>query len=128
MIDWYNDLFLGKCRQMFYWNPSYGWKVCLGLLGSLSFTPSYRPSFCPSFLHPSVLSSVFSEVYVFLEFTHYLFVIFGMRLGLPLVVVVEFLQKNLVWAKMTKKLSKIALKWYFSTIFKNFGIHFCLKH
>ena len=36
---------------------------------------------------------------------------------------VEFLQKNLVWAKMTKKWSKIAQEWDFLTIFKNFVIN-----
>ena len=46
-----------------------------------------------------------------------------MGLGLPVELFVEFLQKNLVWAKMTKKWSKIAQEWDFSTIFKNFVIN-----
>ena len=45
-----------------------------------------------------------------------------MGLGLPVELFVEFLQKNLVLAKMTKKWSKIVPKWDFSTIFKNFVI------
>ena len=60
MIDWYNDLFLRKCRKMFYWTPSHGWKVCLGLLGSVC--PPVRLS-----IHPSIhLSSVL--LFAFLSF------------------------------------------------------------
>ena len=51
-----------------------------------------------------------------------------MGLGLPVELFVEFLQENLVWAKMTKKWSKMAPKWDFSAIFKNLVINFCLKH
>ena len=40
---------------------------------------------------------------------------------------VQFLQKNPVCAKMTKKWSKMAQKCDFSTILKNFVINFCLK-
>ena len=46
----------------------------------------------------------------------------------PVELFVEFLQKNLVWAKMTKKWSKMTQKCDFSTIFKNFVVDFCLKH
>ena len=51
-----------------------------------------------------------------------------MGLGLPVELFEEVLQKNLVWAKITKKWSKMAQKGDFSTIFKNFVINFCLKH
>ena len=36
--------------------------------------------------------------------------------------------ENLVWAKMSKNWSKMAPKWDFSTISKNFVFNFCLKH
>ena len=46
-----------------------------------------------------------------------------MGLGLPVELFVEFLQKNLVWAKMTKKWLKMAQKWDFS-IFKILSLIF----
>ena len=51
-----------------------------------------------------------------------------MGLGRPVELFVEFLQKNPVWTKMTKKWSKMAQKCDFSTIFKNCVVNFCLKH
>ena len=51
-----------------------------------------------------------------------------MVLGLPVELFVEFLQKNPVWAKMTKKWSKMAQKCDFSTVFKKIVVNFCLKH
>ena len=51
-----------------------------------------------------------------------------MRLGLPQELFVEFLQKNLVWAKINKKWSKMTPKWDFSTSLKTFVINFSLKH
>ena len=129
MIDWYTDLFLGKCRQMFYWIPSHGWKVFLGLLGSV----------CPPvrlYIHSSVhLSSVL--LFALLSFQKckfswnlhlFFFVIFGMGLGGPVELFMEFLQKNPVLAKMTKKWWKMAQKCDFSAVFKNFVVNFCLKH
>ena len=113
---------------MFYWNPSHGWKVCLGLLGSVC-------RFVHLSVHPSVyLSSILLSALLsfqtvsFVEIYTLVFVIFGMGLGLPVELFVEFLQKNLVLAEMTKKWSKMTQKWDFSTIFKNFVINFCKKH
>ena len=51
-----------------------------------------------------------------------------MGLALPVEFFMEFLQKNLVLAKMTKKWSKMVLKKNFSTIFEHFVINFSLKH
>ena len=53
MIDWYNDLVLGKCWQMFYWNPSHGRK------DSINQAPSVLRIF-PSILLCVLLSSVSS--------------------------------------------------------------------
>ena len=90
------------------------------------------------FVFPSILLSIFPSSFClpfclfrsvsFLGTYTLVFVIFGMRLGLPQELFVEFLQKNLVWAKINKKWSKMTPKWDFSTSLKTFVINFSLKH
>ena len=127
MVDWYNDLYIGKCKQMFNWIPTHGWKVCLGLLASVCL------SVCLSAYHSVHLSSILLFANCLFRSVSFLWIYtsgfcdtwHGIRA--PCGIFVEVLQKNLVWAKITKKWSKMAQKWDFVTIFKNFDINFCIK-
>ena len=123
---WLTDImiyFLANVGK-FYWTLSHGWKVCLRLLGSV----------CPS-VHLSVLPSVYlSSILLFAllsfqkcKFSWNLCISFLWYLAWnqgSLWSCLELLQKNLVWAKMSKNWSKMAPKSDFSTISKNFLLIF----
>ena len=128
MIDWYDDLFLGKCRQMFYWTPSHGWKVCLGLLGSVC------PSVCLS-VHPSVhLSSILLFALLSLQKCNYLgiyklvFCDIWHGIRAPYGIVCGIFTEKCFGQKWPKNGQKSPQKWEFWTIFKNSVINFCLKY
>ena len=110
---------------MFYWNLSHGWKVCLDLLGSLcppvhlSILPSVHlpVSFCSPFCLFRSVSFLGIYTLVFCDIWHGMRAPYGIVCGI-------FTEKS----GLGKNDQKMAQKWNFSTIFKNFVITFCLKH
>ena len=94
-------------------------RVCLSVFSSILLL-----------IFPSIILSLLCfQKYKFSWNLHIgFFVIFGMGLGVNVELSVDFLKKNQFCAKMIKNGQKVAQKWDFSIILKNYVINFCFKH
>ena len=100
MINWYNDLFPRKYKQMFYWTPGHGEK------GPINYGLSILPSVLSS-IFPSALPSVFPSPLKFLEFTDVWYGtkgLCGLCVTAPDILGKSPLSKNnQKWSKMVRK-------------------------